>query len=71
MEIQQYPALHRSLGYVTPLEFTQEQSKETESSQCWAYSQRTSSLRPSIDILSDINQIINTSRLTITLAQFG
>ena len=28
---------HRSLGYVTPLEFAQEQSKETESTQSWAY----------------------------------
>ena len=56
---------HRSLGYVTPLEFVQEQSKETESNQCWA------SLRPNIDILYNINHIINTSRLTKAMAQFG
>ena len=39
---------HRSLGYVTPLEFAQERPEETESS-----------------------HIINTSRLTKALAQFG
>ena len=62
---------HRSLGYVTPLEFVQEQSKETESNQCWASSRPTASLRPNIDILYNINHIINTSRLTKALAQFG
>ena len=62
---------HRSLGYVTPLEFVQEQSKETESNQCWASSRPTASLRPNIDILYNINHIINTSRLTKAMAQFG
>ena len=62
---------HRSLGYVTPLEFVQEQSKETESNQCWASSRPTASLRPNIDILYNINDIINTSRLTKAMAQFG
>ena len=62
---------HRSLGYVTPLEFVQEQSKETESNQCWASSRPKASLRPNIDILYNINHIINTSRLTKAMAQFG
>ena len=62
---------HRSLGYVTPLEFAQEQPEETESNQCWASSRPAASLRPNIDILYNINHIINTSRLTKALAQFG
>ncbi|QXD31096.1 integrase core domain-containing protein [Candidatus Pelagisphaera phototrophica] len=62
---------HRSLGYVTPLEFTREQSKETESSQCWAYRLPTASLLPNINNLYNINHIINTSRLTKALAQFA
>ena len=56
---------HRSLGYVAPLDFTQEQSKETESHQSWAYG------RPTAALLPNINHIINTSRLTKALAQFG
>ena len=71
MEILQYPALHRSLGYVTPLEFTQEQSKETESHQGWVYGRPTAALLPNIKNLYNINHIINTSRLTKALAQFG
>ena len=70
MEIQQYPALHRSLGYVTPLEFTQEQSKETKSNQSWAYSRPTASLL-NVNNLYNIDHNINTSRLTKALAQFG
>ena len=62
---------HRSLGYVTPLEFAQEQLQETESNQCWASSRPAASLRPNIDILYNINHIINTSRLTKAMAQFG
>ena len=62
---------HRSLGYVTPLEFAQEQLQETESNECWASSLPPVSLRANIDILCNINHIINTSRLTKPLAQFG
>ena len=58
---------HRSLGYITPLEFAQE---ETPSSQCWDSGQPTASLRPSIDLLYNIEQLINPSRLTHALAQF-
>ena len=61
---------HRSLGYITPLEFAQEEIEETTSTQCWDSSQPTASLRPSIDLLYNIEQLINPSRLTHALAQF-
>lgn len=62
---------HRSLGYITPLEFSQELLDETEPIQCRASSRPTASLRPDIDKLYNINHIINTSRLTKAMAQFG
>ena len=62
---------HRSLGYITPLEFSQELLEETEPNQCRASSRPTASLRPDIDKLYNINHIINTSRLTKAMAQFG
>ena len=61
---------HRSLHYVTPLEFNQEQSKETEPNQFWASSRPTASWRPKIDMLYDIGHIVDTHRLTKALAQF-
>ena len=62
---------HRSLGYITPNEFTQDEVGEEAKSQCRAFGRATPSLRPSIDLLYDIEQIINPSRLTKALAQFG
>ena len=62
---------HRSLGYITPLEFTQKQIEEEPTTQCWASGRATPSLRPSIDLLYNIEHIINPSRLTKALAQFG
>jgi transposase InsO family protein len=62
---------HRSLGYITPLEFAQEEIEETTSTQCWDSGQPTACLRPSIDLLYNIEQLINPSRLTNALAQFG
>ena len=62
---------HRSLGYITPLEFTQKEIEEEPPTQCWASGRATPSLRPSIDLLYNIEHIINPSRLTKALAQFG
>ncbi len=60
---------HRSLGYVTPLEFAQ---PEIETSTQYRDSSRpTASLRPGIDLLYNISDKINPSRLTLNMAQFG
>ena len=62
---------HRPLGHITPNEFAQDEvGEEASSSQCRAFGRATPSLRPSIDLLYDIEQIINPSRLTKALAQF-
>ena len=52
---------HRSLGYITPNEFTQDEVGEEAKSQCKAFGRATPSLRPSIDLLYNIEQIINLS----------
>ena len=62
---------HRSLGYITPNEFAQDEVGEKAQGQCRALGRATPSLRPSIDLLYDIEQIINPSRLTKALDQFG
>ena len=62
---------HRSLGYITPLEFTQKEIAEEPPTQCWASGRAAPSLRPSIDLLYNLEHIINPSRLTKALAQFG
>lgn len=63
---------HRSLGYITPLKFAQQEIQSTEpSTQCRDSSRATPSLRPSIDFLYNLNHTINSSRLTLALAQFG
>jgi hypothetical protein len=49
---------HRSLGYITPNEYAQDEVGEEAKSQCR-------------DLLYDIEQIINPSRLTKALDQFG
>ena len=45
---------HRSLGYITPLDFAQELPEETEPYRCWASNWPTASLRPDIDKLYQI-----------------
>jgi hypothetical protein len=62
---------HRSLGYITPLEFAQGEIEGTSFTQCWDSGQPTACLRPSIDLLYNIEQLINPSRLTHALAQFA
>jgi hypothetical protein len=62
---------HRSLGYITPLEFAHEKIEGEPPTQCWASGRATPSLRPSIDLLYNLEHIINPTRLTKALAQFG
>jgi len=62
---------HRSLGYITPNEYAQDEVGKEAQGQCRAFGRATPSLRPSIDLLYDIEQIINPSRLTKALDQFG
>jgi hypothetical protein len=62
---------HRSLGYVTPLEFSQELPEESEPNQCWASSRPKASLHPNIDKLSNLNHVVNRPRLTKAMAHFG
>ena len=62
---------HRSLGYITPNEFAQDEVVEEAQGQCRTFGRATPSLRPSIDLLCDIEQIIPPSRLTKALDQFG
>ena len=51
---------HRSLGYITPIRFAQQE--EPQPAQCQA------SLRPGIDFLYNLKYPINTPRLTLALA---
>lgn len=60
---------HRSLGYITPLQFAQQELNP----QGLVSSQPTASFRPSLDTLYNLNlnQYINLFRLTQCMAQFG
>jgi putative transposase len=60
---------HRSLGYITPIEFAY--PEEEPASQYQDSSRPTASLRPAIDFLYDLRDIINPVRLTQPVAQFG
>ena len=62
---------HRYLGYITPNEFAQDEVGKEAQGKCRAFGRATLSLRPSIDLLYDIEQIINPSRLTKAMYQFG
>jgi len=61
---------HRSLGYITPNEFGEDEVEEEAQGQCRALGRATPSPRSSIDLLYGIKQIMNPSRLTKALAQF-
>ena len=60
---------HRSLGYITPLEFAQEEIKRNHQPMLGLRS-GCALLRPSVDLLYNLEHIINPSRLTKALAQF-
>jgi len=66
---------HRSLGYITPLEFANKEiTNNRESTLDSDFSRAiTPSFRPSLDILYNlnINQKVNPFRLTHAVAQFG
>ena len=62
---------HRSLGYITPLKFAQQQEALHQPNQYRASSRPTASLRLGIDFLYNLNYNNNLFRLTNTPAQFG
>jgi len=63
---------HRSLGYVTPLEFAQaEPAGEPDVFQCRGSVRPPASLRPGIEIRYNLNYTMNLLRLTNPMAQFG
>jgi len=62
---------HRSLGYITPLKFAQQQEALRQPNQYRASSRPTASLRLGIDFLYNLNYNNNLFRLTNNVAQFG
>ena len=65
---------HRSLGYITPLKFAQQEFKSlppSRTNQYRASSRPTASLRLGIDFLYNLNYKENLFRLTNPVAQFG
>ena len=62
---------HRSLGYITPLKFAQQQEALHQPNQYRASSRPPASLRLGIDLLYNLNYNNNLFRLTNTPAQFG
>ena len=62
---------HRSLGYVTPLAFAQQEAPEIESSPGWCSSRPPAAFRPSLELLYDLERLIHPARLTQVMGQFG
>lgn len=64
---------HRSLGYLTPLRFAQQEINEPlNPNQCWVSGRATPSLQPSIDFLNHLyHRLNNRSRLTHPVAHFA
>jgi transposase InsO family protein len=62
---------HRSLGYITPLEFAQEEIEEEPPTQCWASGWATPSVRRSLDFLYNLKETLTPVRLTNHATQFG
>ncbi|MEO0797502.1 MAG: IS3 family transposase [Verrucomicrobiota bacterium] len=62
---------HRSLGYITPIQFTQKEILTTKPNPGMGSVRSTTSLRPSLDFLNQLYQPINTARLTKALEQFA
>jgi putative transposase len=62
---------HRSLGYITPLEFAQQEEVQAACNPGCASSRPTASLRHSLDLLYHLEQFIHPARLTQAMGQFG
>jgi len=62
---------HRSLGYITPLEFAQQEDVQTACNPGGASSRPTASLRHSLDLLYHLEGLIHPARLTQAMGQFG
>jgi len=61
---------HRSLGYITPVQFAQREIQTTQA-QGSGSSRPVASFRQNLDFLYNLQHTINPSRLTLPLAQFG
>ena len=59
---------HRSLGYITPMSFAQKECEEHQLPQCSTSSRPMAFLRPSIDLLYNLNYTNHVPRLTLALA---
>ncbi len=62
---------HRSLGYITALEFAQQEEGQVASNPGGASSRPTASLRHSLDLLYHLERLIHPARLTQAMGQFG
>ena len=62
---------HRSLGYITPLEFAQQEEVQVASDPGRDSSRPTASLRHSLDLLYHLEGLIHPARLTQAMGQFG
>jgi len=62
---------HRSLGYITPLAFVQQEQAQSASAQGCDSSRPPASLRPSLELLYHLEQFIHPARLTQALGQIG
>jgi len=62
---------HRSLGYITPLEFAQQEDDQDALNQGRCSSRPPASFRPGLDLLYHWEQLIHPARLTQVLGQFG
>ena len=62
---------HRSLGYITPLAFAQQEDLRTGLDSSSASSRPAASLRHSLNLLYHLEQHIHPTRLTQAMGQFG
>ena len=60
---------HRSLGYITPLAFAQQEEPETGSTPGCGSSRPPASFRPSLALLYHLEQLIHPARLTQAMGQ--
>jgi len=62
---------HRSLGYITPLEFAQQEQGQAAAVPGRDSSRPPASLRPSLELLYHLEGLIHPARLTQAMGQFG